>query len=469
MDGEHYPPVVQAALEGLEHDYGFQVAGIVFVGGLEKVSNGGEFGRFGYRLFRDPDPLVAVQKAVDEEEPALVVDLSDEPVLGYVERLRLASLVLSRGVPYAGADFRFEPPIFEKVLVKPSIGIIGTGKRVGKTAIAGYASRVLQGEGLAPCVIAMGRGGPPEPEVIPAGSVLTPEYLLEMADRGRHAASDYFEDALTSQITTIGCRRCGGGLAGEPFISNVAEGARIANTLVAELVLLEGSGATLPPVRWDAALLTVGADQPVDYIGGYFGTYRVLLADAAVITMCEEPMADEGKVGRVEEAIRAVKPAIKVVRTVFRPKPLGTVDGARVFLATTAQTGAVPSIVGHLESVHGASVVAVSDKLANRKVLREEIEAAPGFDVLMTELKAASVDVVTRIGIGRGLPVVYLDNEPVTVGGDGELRDVVVDIARLARSRFENGETGVGRKATGQRRALEEVRKRRRERKSAEK
>ena len=31
---------------------------------------------------------------------------------------------------------------------------------------------------------------------------------------------------MLSRVMTVGCRRCGGGMAGEPFVSNVADGVR---------------------------------------------------------------------------------------------------------------------------------------------------------------------------------------------------------------------------------------------------
>ena len=51
------------------------------------------------------------------------------------------------------------------------LAVYGTGKRTGKTAIAGEVARRAARRGLAPIVIAMGRGGPPEPQVAEAGSV----------------------------------------------------------------------------------------------------------------------------------------------------------------------------------------------------------------------------------------------------------------------------------------------------------
>ena len=111
--------------------------------------------------------------------------------------------------------------------------MIGTGKRVGKTAISGYLARLLAREGFDPGVVSMGRGGPPQPEVIEGHKLeVGSEYLLEALERGAHAASDYYETAALSRVTTVGCRRCGGGLAGEPFVSNVLEGAEIANTSI---------------------------------------------------------------------------------------------------------------------------------------------------------------------------------------------------------------------------------------------
>ena len=47
--------------------------------------------------------------------------------------------------------------------------------------------------------------------------------LVELARRGEHAASDYLEDALFAGVPAVGARRCGGGLAGRPFVTNAAE------------------------------------------------------------------------------------------------------------------------------------------------------------------------------------------------------------------------------------------------------
>lgn len=414
------------------------MAGAVFVGGLEKLSEKGDFGDIGCPVIKESDALIGIMTAIEKFKPEMVVDLSDEPVIGYSERFFYASHVLTKGIPYIGADFWFYPPAFQDILEKPSLSVIGTGKRVGKTAISGYICRCLDEAGFRPGVIAMGRGGPRAPELIAGDKIeLSPEYLLSLAREGKHAASDYLEDALTSRVTAIGCRRCGGGLAGQPFVSNVSAGARLANELDIDFVVLEGSGSALPPVSADAYVLAVGAGQPVDYVAGYFGTYRVLLSDLVILSMCEPPIADKNKIEQIDKAIRKIKPEIKIVHTIFRPKPLQPIEGKRVFLTTTSPASMKGKLVGHLEQVYGADVVGVSNNLSNRKVLREEIEAAKGnFTTLLTELKAAAVDVVTSIGLDLGLEVIYMDNLPVTIGGDGDLEGLVNWVGNKARANF---------------------------------
>ena len=150
IDGEHYAPVVRAALEELPYDF---VAAHV-VGGTEKLRGDADYG---VGVATDLDAALA------EHRPELVVDLSDEPMLGPRERFRFASRVLAAGLPYVGADFRFDPPALEPFPL-PSIGIVGTGKRVGKTAITAHAAHLYAREREV-VVVAMGRGGPPEPEV----------------------------------------------------------------------------------------------------------------------------------------------------------------------------------------------------------------------------------------------------------------------------------------------------------------
>src|ERR671917_656774 len=276
-----------------------------FLGGTEKIRDGFDYG---VPLVEDTDPVSAVEKALADYEVDVVVDLSDEPVIGYRERMKIASLALYAGARYLGSDFELRPPDFRPVSTKPSLAVIGTGKRVGKTAISGYLARLLAREGFDPGVVSMGRGGPKLPEVIEGHKMeVGSEYLLEALGRGAHAASDYYETAALSRVITVGCRRCGGGLAGEPFVSNVLEGAEIANGLDTRVTVFDGSGAAIPPVRVERRVLVAGAHQDPEYVTGYLGAYRLYVSDLLVLTMSEEPMASEKKVASIVEGVRGIK------------------------------------------------------------------------------------------------------------------------------------------------------------------
>src|SRR5919198_2804583 len=196
VDGEHYPPVTRWGIE-VARERGHDVIGALYVGGLEKIDATAPL-EIGVPVrTAGPDRMAALGDAMDALVPEAVLDLSDEPVLGYRERMEMVAVALARGVPYLGADFRFDPPLEGSPLPVPTLAVIGTGKRTGKTAIAGEAARVAAGRDLRPAIVAMGRGGPPEPQVAPAGSVGL-ERLVELVRAGQHAASDYLEDAVTT-------------------------------------------------------------------------------------------------------------------------------------------------------------------------------------------------------------------------------------------------------------------------------
>jgi cyclic 2,3-diphosphoglycerate synthetase len=419
IDGEHYPPVVLDAMQSVERSLDAEGVAAAFLGGTEKIRDGTDYG---VPLVEDKDPVSAVDTALAEYEVDIVVDLSDEPVIGYKERMKIASLVLYAGARYLGSDFELKPPDLRHVSTKPSLAVIGTGKRVGKTAISGYLARLLATEGFDPGVVSMGRGGPRLPEVIEGHKMeVGSEYLLEALGRGSHAASDYYETAALSRVITVGCRRCGGGLAGEPFVSNVLEGAEIANGLDTRVTVFDGSGAAMPPVQVDRRVLVAGANQDPEYIVGFLGTYRLLLSDLVLLTMSEEPMADSEKVHSLVAAIRRVRPDLDVIPTVFRPRPVGNVEGLRVGYVSTAPPAVLDILSRHLEEHYGCEVVAASGNLSDRRRLGADLEDMSGIEAYLTEIKAAAVDVVTRRGAAEGKPVFYCDNDPVGEGLDRAL------------------------------------------------
>jgi cyclic 2,3-diphosphoglycerate synthetase len=400
-DGEHYAPVVRDALAALP----YEVAGLWLAGGGEKLRGGEDYGV----------PVVdSLEGAIAELEPELVVDLSDEPVLGPRERLRVASRVLAQGLPYVGTDFRFDPPELAP-FPRPSLSVVGTGKRVGKTAVTGHLARLLS-RARDVVVVAMGRGGPPQPEVAEVRPTL--ERLLELSRAGRHAASDYLETAALAGVVTIGCRRCGGGLAGSPGDSNVLAGAALAAEREPDLVIFDGSGAAIPPIDTGARVLVTSSSQPVEVATGYLNAYRILVSDLVVVT---GPL-DE----RLVEAIHEVR-ELPVVSVELRPRPVAPVAGRRVAYFSTAPVEAHAELERHLREEHGAEVVLVSGNLARREELREELARAKA-DVYLVEIKAAAIDMVAESAAERGVELVFADNELVPVG----VHDLDVELVRLA-------------------------------------
>ena len=430
IDGEHYPPVVLDAMQSVRDSLGTEGVAAAFLGGTEKLKEGTDYG---VPLVTGDDPVSAVERALSEYAVDVVVDLSDEPVVGYRERMRIASLALSAGARYLGSDFELTPPVLHDVSTKPALAVVGTGKRVGKTAVSGYLARLLAREGFEPGVVSMGRGGPPRPEVIEGHKLeVGSAYLLEALERGSHAASDYYETAALSRVTTVGCRRCGGGLAGAPFVSNVLEGARVANSLQTGFTLFDGSGAAMPPVEVERRVLVAGAHQDPEYITGFLGAYRLLVSDLLLLTMSEEPMASEAKVSEILAGVRGIKAGLVVIPTVFRPRPVGDVGGLRVAYVSTAPQAVLDKLALHLEQRYGCEVVAASGNLSDRKRLAADLDGMADADAYLTEIKAAAVDVVTRRGAEEGKPVLYCDNDPVGDGLDAELLRVAREAVEAA-------------------------------------
>jgi cyclic 2,3-diphosphoglycerate synthetase len=388
----------------------YEFVGALMVGGTEKLRGDADYGVPVY------DDLDAALGAL---EPELVLDLSDEPVLGPAARLRLASSVLAAGIPYAGADFRIEPPQFARFPL-PSLSVFATGKRVGKTAVSAHIARLLARDRDV-VAVAMGRGGPQAPEVMESPPGV--DELLALSRDGRHAASDHLEIAATAGVVTVGCRRCGGGLAGAVATSNVAAGAEVALQRSPDFVVFDGSGAAIPPVATGRRVLVTTAYEPPELVTGYLNAYRILLADLVVITMADASTAHAA----LADAIREVNPEAQVIAVGFRPRPLAPVAGKRVAYFTTARVAAHARLAAELAEL-GAEVVHVSGSLSDRTALRRELEGVDA-EVFLTEIKAAAIDVVADAGATRGIQAVLVANEIVPVAGQPELKPALLALA----------------------------------------
>ena len=390
IDGEHHPSAVRDALERLERERG--IASVVFCGGEEKVRRevlADPVSHYGYPLERDFEAALLGARAV--------VDLADEPVLPPPARLRLAALALHEGLAYEAPGMTFTPPRYERVdFDGPKLAVIGTGKRTGKTAVAGHWATLLRERGGSPAIVSMGRGGPAEPQV--AGADTSLGDLIAIANGGRHAASDYLEDAVLAGVPTVGCRRVGGGLVGEPFESNVAEGARLAASLGPDGLIFEGSGSCIPPVETDVTVCIVGRDADLSGLGIY-----PLLRSSLALLMGDR---DYG-----ELPCRALRCRLETEPVEAPPA------NARVALFTT---GAM-----YADSVEP---VVASTALARRGELERELDraAAERCDVYLVELKAAAIDTVAVRAQREGARLVFLRNRPVALDADldAELLDL---------------------------------------------
>jgi cyclic 2,3-diphosphoglycerate synthase len=374
IDGEHHPSVVRDALARLD------LAGVLFCGGEEKLSPGSLEEHYGMPV--ETDVEAGLRRLAGEAD--VVVDLADEPVAPASRKLRLAALALSLGLAYEAPGARLDPPHYERVEFDgPKLAVIATGKRTGKTAVAGHWAGLLRELGASPVIVCMGRGGPPEPRLAETAPSL--DELIGMAEGGAHAASDFLEDAVVAGVRTVGCRRVGGGFAGAPFESNVPKGAALAASLEPGCILFEGSGAAIPPVEVDRTVCILGAGPAEP-----FAEYRFARADLV--------LAAEG----------AADPPDGALPFSLRPEPLEEVpEDVRVAVFTTGAT-----------EVHGIpDPVLVSTSLARRSTLAEDLDRAAEerCAVYLTELKAAAIDTVAMRARADGARVVFIRNRPLGI------------------------------------------------------
>lgn len=436
-------PVTRAALQELATRLDAEIVGLVFLGGTEKLNDPRALSELGYPVVLEPDRLQALEQGLARFQPDLVYDLSDEPIVTYTDRFALATRILAAGISYAGPDFRFDPPQFANIMTKPSLTIAGTGKRIGKTGMSSYVGRLISGQEdtpalCRPCIVTMGRGGPPQPELIQGEDIdLTPNFLLNELNQGKHAASDHYEDALLARLTTIGCRRCGGGMTGQVFSSAVSDGAKMANELPHDFVIFEGSGAALPPIETDAWLMLVGAHQPQPLIKDYLGPYRIRKADLILMVHCDKPLVSDVRSLHLEQILREINPHAPVIRTRFRPRPNGSIRNQKVVWISTAPPKMGPFLQDYLETHFACEIVFRSHALSNRSKLRHELESLNrSVDTVLVELKAAAVDLATTWALDNGLKVVYQDNIPQTVDPSIDLAVTVTNLVETARTRF---------------------------------
>jgi cyclic 2,3-diphosphoglycerate synthetase len=424
IDGEHHASVARDALDRLaaEHD----LCGVLFVGGEEKVAGAvlaDAAAHYGREVAIAPDsPLAGLRELAVAARPDVVFDLSGEPVLDGDGRFGLASMALHLGLEYRTAGFFLSPPPQQPLPFHgPVIEVIGTGKRTGKTAVAGHYAALLRERALEPVIVSMGRGGPPEPQLVRADKRPDLSRLIEIARSGGHAASDYLEDAVLAGVSCVGCRRCGEGLAGEPFDSNVIEGATLALSLDPDVLLIEGSGASVPPILAHRSVCVTGATRARSEALSYLGPYRLLRSDLIAIVGADQ--VSPAELSELKRRFRAWCRDAMLVGCTLEPEPVGEVRAAkRAALFTTAPAEREQELRAGLAR-HGCEIRVFSPNLARRAKLERDLERAARerCDLFLTELKAAAIEVVAEEAERRQVPIAFIRNRPVSLPGEPEL------------------------------------------------
>jgi cyclic 2,3-diphosphoglycerate synthase len=429
VDGEHYPTAVADTIAELQ-EAGWKITAVALTGGAEKLR---EEPNYGVPHARADTPLGAVLAALKLGDAYVVVDLSDEPALVFEQRMDLIAGLAARQLGYVGADLIVPLTPARQSINTPSLAVIGTGKRIGKTAVSAHLARVadaaLGGAGEV-VVVAMGRGGPGRPVTVDRNDgPVTVERLLELSRAGKHAASDYLEDAALTGLTTIGCRRVGGGILGVPVSSNVEHGARIADELGARLVIFEGSGACIPPVSVDANLLIASTNRPRDLLEDA-GSFRL---DSASLVLVMGPKNDAMELAeRAKQHVAARNDSnATVIAAQLVPTPTESVKGAKAAVFMSAPANIAPIFDRAIRDA-GAKVVLVSNALARRPELRDDVQKAieAGADTFVVEIKAAGIDVVAEAAAEHDIRLVFLDNRPVAHDKRIDLDRTLSDFAR---------------------------------------
>ena len=106
-----------------------------------------------------------------------------------------------------------------------------------------------------------------------------------------------------------------------------------------------------------------------------------------------------------------------------------------MFFATTAPGAVAARQAQALERTHGCRVVGWSARLADRAGLVQDLDGAEAYEVLLSELKAAAVDVACDRAMARGAEVVFVDNRAVVVEGDTDLPTALRETIGLAGER----------------------------------
>ena len=286
VDGEHYPPVVRAALEEIDD----LVVAAVLVGGTEKLRGDVD----GYGVPLAPTVEVAIARAPPGRRPRPVRRAGARPA--GAARAREPRARARDAVRGAGFPLRRRPP-FEPVDV-PTLAVIGTGKRVGKTAVTGHVARRSRATRRSSSS-RWGGAGRPSRRSSSCGRRSTRCSSSRAAGRTRRPTTSRRPSSPVSRRSAAGAAAAGS--PGAVAVSNVLEGVAVASSARPGARRPRRERRRAAPVAADRRLLVVSAAQPIDVAAGYLNAYRARIADLVVVTMAE----DDAPHAELADALRA--------------------------------------------------------------------------------------------------------------------------------------------------------------------
>ena len=355
-------------------------------------------------------------------------------MLGPPARFRLAARALALGVPVRGSR-----------LPARSAALRGDRDALGRRDRDREArredgrhrprrrgcSRATGGSSSSP----WGAAGRPSPSSSRSGPTVAD--LLELSRAGRHAASDHLETAALTGLPTVGCRRCGGGLAGA--VGHLERPRRRAAR----------GGARSRPDRARRERRSDPADRrrPADprrrRPPGCGGRDRL-----------PQPVPRPARRSRRRRDGRGRRRARRPRRGVRRADATRRPDRAGGAAAAPARRRARPEdrLLRHgagRTARHGSPRISrrttaprsptSPGSLSDRAALRAEL-AHLDADVVVVEIKAAAIDVVAEEAARLGIPVVLAANDVVPLPGEPDLD---VELERLAAEAISSAVVGV--------------------------
>jgi cyclic 2,3-diphosphoglycerate synthase len=207
----------------------------------------------------------------------------------------------------------------------------------------------------------------------------------------------------------------------------------LALSLEPNVLLIEGSGAAVPPVAAHQRVCLTSAARVKEEALAYLGPYRLLGSQLVLIADAHRLTA--GELAALKDSLGVWCEGATLVGCRLQPEPSTDVPaGARVAFFSTASPEHGTELRDGLAR-RGIDVRVLSTNLARRAELREDLARAEreGCDVYLTELKAAAIELVAEDAKRRGVDVVMVRNRPVSIPGEPDLDAELLALLDRAR------------------------------------